>query len=99
MKNKKVTKNKLTAVKKLIKPYKRLTKEEYSLALQHPKWQKKRLKIFERDKWRCKYCGDTETMLHIHHLEYTKKYPWNELDKNLISICSKCHKDAHKIKY
>jgi 5-methylcytosine-specific restriction endonuclease McrA len=81
------------------KPYKKLTKEQYAEALQHPKWQKKRLKIFERDKWKCKDCGDTETALHIHHIKYTKKYPWHELDKNLRTICQNCHRKVHKIKY
>ncbi len=86
-----VTKKKV--VKK--KPFKRLTKKEYAKALQHPKWQKKRLRVFNRDKWKCRECGDTETTLHVHHLKYTKKYPWNELFKNLITYCSRCHAKAH----
>lgn len=76
--------------------YKKLTKQEYAKALQHPKWQKKRLKIFERDNWRCTKCGDTETTLHVHHLKYTKKYPWQELNVNLRTVCAKCHKKNHK---
>lgn len=78
------------------KSYKRLTKEQYAKALQHPKWQKKRLKVFQRDKWRCRRCKDTETMLHVHHLKYTRKYPWNEPIKNLRTLCTKCHKKNHK---
>lgn len=93
------TKKKVVVVKKkpLTKATKpgRLSKKEYYKALQHPKWQKKRLKIFERDKWKCRGCGDTETTLHVHHLTYTKKYPWNELQKNLITYCSRCHARAH----
>lgn len=91
-------KRKVTRKKKVVKkvPYKRLSKFEYSKALQHPKWQKKRLRVFQRDKWRCKECGDTETTLHVHHKSYTKKYPWNELMRNLITLCSKCHKKIHK---
>ena len=84
-------------VKKL--PYKRLSKEEYDKALQHPKWQKRRLKVFERDNWRCRECGDTETTLCVHHKKYTKRYPWNEPMKNLTTLCSNCHKKTHKIKY
>ena len=68
-------------------------------ALQHPKQQKKRLKIFERDNWKCRDCGDTDTTLHVHHLDYTKKYPWNEPSKNLITVCTNCHKKRHKINY
>ena len=33
--------------KNIKRPYKKLTKAEYDLALQHPKWQKKRLKVFD----------------------------------------------------
>ncbi len=77
--------------------YERLTKEEYAKALQHPKWQRKRLKIMERDKWRCRDCGNTEAQLHVHHLAYTKRYPWNEDNANLITYCNSCHAKAHKI--
>mgnify|MGYP003620613016 CR=1 FL=1 len=83
--------------KNIKRPYKKLTKAEYDLALQHPKWQKKRLKVFERDKWRCTQCKDTETTLCVHHIRYTKKYPWQENMKNLISLCISCHKEIHKI--
>ncbi len=83
--------------KKLKKKRKKiLTKAEYNKALQHPKWQRKRLLVFKRDKWKCKQCGDTETMLHVHHLKYTKIYPYNEPLKNLTTLCSKCHKKIHK---
>ena len=82
-------------VVKKAKPFVRLTKAQYAKALQHPKWQRKRLKVFERDKWRCHECKDTETTLHVHHLRYTKKYPWNELMKNLTTLCKKCHKKKH----
>ena len=95
----KKNKTKKVVTKAIVKPYKKLTKEQYAEALQHPKWQKKRLKMFERGNWQCRECGDTETMLHLHHLKYTKKYPWNEPAKNLITICSNCHKKKHKIKY
>ena len=95
--NKKITGKKIKTTN--TKKYKRLTKEQYATALQHPKWQKKRLEIFQRDLWRCKECGDTETMLHVHHLRYLCKFPWNELSKNLISLCTNCHKKKHKIKY
>jgi 5-methylcytosine-specific restriction endonuclease McrA len=85
MAKKKVVKNKV----------KRLTKVEYAKALTHPKWQKKRLRVFNRDKWRCKKCRDTETTLHVHHLKYTKRYPYNELMKNLTTLCGNCHKKKH----
>ena len=75
--------------------YKKLTRDEYAKALQHPKWQRKRLKVFNRDKWMCRQCKDKETTLHIHHLKYTKRYPWNEPMKNLRTLCANCHKKIH----
>ncbi len=80
---------------KKAKPYTRLTKAEYAKALQHPKWQRKRLRVFNRDNWKCTRCRDTETTLHVHHKEYTKKYPYNELMKNLVTLCSVCHRKTH----
>jgi len=82
--------------RKVVKKYKCLTKAEYAKALQHPKWQRKRLRVFNRDKWCCTECKDTETTLHVHHLKYTKRYPYNEPMKNLRTLCSKCHKKRHK---
>jgi len=74
-----------------------LTKEEYARALRDPRWQKKRLRIFQRDGWRCRRCGDTKNTLVVHHLKYTTKYPWNEPDKNLITWCERCHKKEHRL--
>lgn len=93
IRKKKIVKKK-KSLTKATKPG-RLSKKEYAKALQHPKWQKKRLRVFNRDKWKCRDCGDTETTLHVHHLKYTTKYPWNELMKNLITYCSRCHAKAH----
>ena len=28
--------------------------------------------------------------------KYTKKYPWNELMRNLETLCSRCHYKNHK---
>jgi len=64
----------------------------YSEKLKSPKWQKKRLEIFRRDKWTCKLCGDTETTLHVHHKEYFDKTdPWDYDNKLLVTLCEHCH--------
>jgi hypothetical protein len=63
----------------------------YSEKLKSPKWQKKRLEILNRDKFKCKLCLDTETELQIHHLKYTKE-PWDAPNKDLITYCKHCHK-------
>jgi len=63
----------------------------YQKKLAHPKWQKKRLEVLKRDKFKCKLCGDTETMLHVHHFKYTTAFPHDEPLKNLVTYCSDCH--------
>lgn len=68
----------------------------YLSQLKHPKWQKKRLKILERDDFTCQVCGDKETELHVHHNSY-KGNPWNIDDSELITVCKFCHKLKHKI--
>jgi hypothetical protein len=36
---------------------------KYSDKLKDPRWQKKRLEVFERDGWCCQCCGDSESPL------------------------------------
>lgn len=69
----------------------------YAEKLKDPRWQKKRLKILERDEWTCQKCFDTETTLHIHHKYYKKNFePWDYPSSALITLCSSCH-DSEKI--
>ena len=65
---------------------------KYSELLRDPKWQKKRLKILERDKFQCRACEATEETLHVHHIIYDYKLkPWEYLDCDLITLCEYCH--------
>jgi len=74
-------------------------KQSYSKKLQNPKWQKKRLEIMRRDKFKCKLCGDEETQLHVHHKEYFNgNDPWDYDNKFLITLCEDCHTEVEKIK-
>jgi hypothetical protein len=66
-------------------------KMSYSDKLKHPKWQKKRLEIMDRDKFCCKLCNDSETTLNVHHLEYGEGDPWEIENDKLITICEHCH--------
>jgi hypothetical protein len=63
----------------------------YFEKLKDPRWQKKRLKIFERDNWQCQSCGKKEETLVVHHKFYTSKDPWDEPEENLATLCSFCH--------
>lgn len=62
----------------------------YSEKLKNPKWQKKRLRILERDNWSCQLCNDKETELHVHHKKYTGQ-PWDAADEDLTTNCKHCH--------
>lgn len=70
--------------------------KNYSEKLKDPRWQKKRLEIFQRDKFTCQSlgCGSTEKTLHIHHLIYQKGLePWEYNEKFLLTLCEDCHAD------
>jgi len=64
----------------------------YADKLRDPRWQKLRLKVMERDGFRCQCCGDKESTLNVHHLRYTKQ-PWDTPMDALETLCEPCHKD------
>lgn len=70
----------------------------YSEKLLDPRWQKKRLQIFERDNFTCQKCRDNENTLHIHHLAYIKDTePWDYPDDYLLAVCKNCHESNFPI--
>ncbi len=68
----------------------------YAEKLKDPRWQKKRLEILQRDEWHCKCCGDNKETLHIHHLHYTGKNPWDIPNEFLMTLCATCHERETK---
>ena len=68
----------------------------YKEQIKSPKWQKRRLEILEKDNFACQLCGDTETMLNVHHLCYHKdRNIWDYEDWELMTLCEDCHKEEH----
>jgi len=65
----------------------------YSEKIKDPRWQKKRLEILQRDDFRCKWCGDKESTLHVHHIAYLKGNIWDTPDNLLITLCETCHSE------
>lgn len=64
----------------------------YAEKLRDPRWQKKRLQVFNRDKWTCRFCGHEERNLQIHHTRYFNDIePWEYDNTYLITLCHKCH--------
>ena len=70
-------------------------KNSYSEKLKDPRWQKKRLEILQRDQWRCYYCHDANSTLHVHHLMYLGENPWDTPDECLMTLCEDCHSCEH----
>lgn len=63
----------------------------YSERLKDPRWQKKRLEVLNRDNFTCVECGDSVSTLHVHHIKYSRRNPWEEDAINLITVCLHCH--------
>ena len=67
----------------------------YTELLRHPFWQKKRLDIFQRDKFTCQKCSDTLSNLQVHHVYYLPNTaPWEYPSSALITLCEFCHAKA-----
>jgi hypothetical protein len=70
---------------------------KYADKLKDPRWQKKRLKILERDNWACRGCNDTKNSLAVHHLKYfPDKDPWECPDRFLMTLCEECHRQERE---
>lgn len=65
---------------------------KYSEKLKDPRWQRKRLEIFERDNFTCLGCGDTKNTLNCHHKQYHGD-PWDAPNDSLETLCEECHED------
>ena len=69
---------------------------EFAKKYKDPRWQKKRLEVFERDEFTCQRCydqGDPPTPLHVHHKFYRKwgTSPWDYPLEALTTLCELCH--------
>lgn len=72
-------------------------RKTYSEQLKDPRWQKMRLRVFEREKFTCEFCGSTEKTLHAHHTRYKPgAAPWEYEDHEILCICEECHGKEHE---
>lgn len=73
---------------------------DYKDKLKDPRWISRKRDILIRDKYACMLCGcrgSDGNELHVHHLEYIKGFePWEYNDWYLVTLCDRCHKEAHK---
>lgn len=75
-----------------------MSKPTYYELLKHPLWQRKRLQILDRAKFRCESCGDEESTLHVHHGYYERGLkPWEYPDDSLHCLCESCHESDQEL--
>ncbi len=68
----------------------------YQDKLQHPKWQRRRLEVFQNAQFRCEQCGNDQITLCVHHRYYERgREPWDYPDCALYCLCRDCHSQVH----
>ena len=68
----------------------------YFEKLKDPRWQKKRLEVFERDGWRCQCCYNDSNTLTVHHKFYERDIePWDYPIEALKTLCIDCHEKEY----
>lgn len=71
----------------------KLTRREYREEyLNSDEWKKIRLRILEREKWKCQRCGATAKDVHHRKYDFVSIRP----DNILMALCRDCHNLAHK---
>ena len=61
----------------------------------HWTWKALRKRIIERDDYRCRKCGSTDS-LHVHHIVYARSGRITSVpDEDLITLCTQCHDQWH----
>lgn len=64
----------------------------YADQLRDPRWQKKRLEIFQRDNFTCVSCGNKTKNLQAHHAVYPRKaFMWELPLEFFQTLCFECH--------
>ena len=57
-------------------------------------YRKLHRQILERDNWRCQMCGRMRN-LQVHH-QQMRSHSGADVERNLITLCSLCHEQAHR---
>lgn len=74
-------------------------RKSYIELLKDPRWQKKRLEVFQRSNFACEWCEATDKTLHVHHKAYRKgAMPWEYDIDQLECVCESCHEGYHHLK-
>ena len=66
----------------------------YAQKLRDPRWQEKRLRLFDKAQWTCELCFRVrpEEGLQVHHPIYLAGLdPWEYPDEIMMALCEPCH--------
>lgn len=72
----------------------------YAEKFKDPRWQRKRLEIFQRDEFTCQSCISRDKTLNVHHAFYTGYGvdPWDYPNEILFTLCDDCHAKEEELK-
>lgn len=71
----------------------------YAQKLRDPRWQEKRLRVLDRDKFKCQRCPNDKREVQVHHFDYLSFIdPWDYPMDMLITLCDVCH-DKEKLRW
>ncbi|PYX48758.1 MAG: hypothetical protein DMG79_11030 [Acidobacteria bacterium] len=65
------------------------------LRIEPDAYKRLRQQILHRDSWRCQSCGRMSN-LEVHHKEF-RSHLGDDSEANLITLCTECHGDAHRV--
>jgi ATP-dependent DNA helicase RecQ len=71
----------------------RLRQKQPRLRLSPEEYTKLRIRVLERDGWRCQECGSMEG-LEVHHIKRRSQLG-GDMIRNLITLCVGCHGKCH----
>jgi len=69
--------------------------KKYQNYLNSQKWKNKRLKVLNREKFRCERCKEARAT-QVHHKTYKRIH--KERLSDLMAVCAPCHRAIHGIK-
>jgi 5-methylcytosine-specific restriction endonuclease McrA len=69
----------------------------YKEKLRDPRWQRKRLEIFQRDDFTCVICRAKTRNIQVHHIVYCKFDPWDYPNHLLQTLCEDCHERRQEL--
>lgn len=69
----------------------------YSEKLRDPRWQRRRLEIFQREDFRCVICRRADKNIQAHHLIYLKRDPWDYPLDMFQTLCDDCHEERQEL--